>query len=205
MVATVRVRKDVAQFVDDSAQFWVVRPSVTAQGVSGIETVLSGVYIAAYWDATPGPRVHSFEALPRPPLTPADQPGLRVRLRAPDGGSMTIGAPVLFKRIQVGQVEDITLTDAGDVMIDVFVKAPNSARLTESTRFWNASGFSINLGGGGASLNVDSLISLLQGGVSFDTVGSDLTAATEGQTYELFPSESPPPARTSSSASPASG
>ena len=38
---------------------------------------------------------------------------------------MTIGAPVLFKRIQVGQVEDITLTDAGDVMIDVFVKAPN--------------------------------------------------------------------------------
>ncbi len=103
---------------------------------------------------------------------------------------MTIGAPVLFKRIQVGQVEDITLTDAGDVMIDVFVKAPNSARLTASTRFWNASGFSINLGGGGASLNVDSLISLLQGGVSFDTVGSDLTPANEGRIYELFPSES---------------
>ena len=74
VVVTVRVRKDVAQFVDDSAQFWVVRPSVTAQGVSGIETVLSGVYIAAYWDATPGPRVQSFEALPRPPLTPADRP-----------------------------------------------------------------------------------------------------------------------------------
>ena len=190
MVATARIRKDVAEYLDDSARFWVVRPSVTAQGVSGIETVISGVYIAAFWDATPGPRVERFEALARAPLTPADQPGLRVRLRAPDGGSMTIGAPVLFKRIQVGQVEDITLTDAGDVMIDVFVRAPNSARLTASTRFWNASGFSINLGGGGASLNVDSLISLLQGGVSFDTVGSDLTPAKEGRIYELFPSES---------------
>ena len=102
---------------------------------------------------------------------------------------MTIGAPVLFKRIQVGQVEDITLTDAGDVLIDVFVKAPNSARLTASTRFWNASGFSINLGGGGASLNVDSLISLLQGGVSFDTVGSDRPRPKRAGSSSSIPSE----------------
>ena len=61
----------------------MVRPSVTAQGVSGIETVISGVYIGAYWDEEIGPRVERFEGLPRPPLTPADQPGLRVRLRAP--------------------------------------------------------------------------------------------------------------------------
>jgi paraquat-inducible protein B len=190
VVATARLRGDIAKYVDDSARFWVVRPSVSAQGVSGIETVISGVYIGAYWDATPGERVDRFEALPRAPLTPADQPGLRVRLRAPDGGSMTIGAPVLFKRIQVGQIEDITLTDAGDVMIDAFVRAPYSERLTTSTRFWNASGFSINLGTGGASLNVDSLISLLQGGVSFDTVGSDLTRVEDGHVFTLYGSES---------------
>ena len=130
-----------------------------------------------------------FEGLPRAPLTPADQPGLRIRLRAPDGGSMTIGAPVLFKRIQVGKVEDIQLTEAGDVMIDVFVGAPNNVRLTEGTRFWNASGFSIQLGAGGASLNVDSLVSLLQGGISFDTVGSDTTPVEDGHVYELYPSE----------------
>lgn len=189
VIATARIRKDVAQYVDDSARFWVVRPSVTAQGVSGIETVISGVYIAAFWDATPGERVDRFEALARAPLTPADQPGLRIRLRAPDGGSMTIGAPVLYKRIQVGQVEDIQLTDTGDVMIDAFVNAPYSARLTEGTRFWNASGFSINLSAGGASLNVDSLISLLQGGVSFDTVGSDLAQVEDGHVYMLYDSE----------------
>ena len=93
---------------------------------------------------------------------------------------MTIGAPVLFKRIQVGKIENIELTEAGDVVIDAFVGAPYHVRLTEGTRFWNASGFSIELGGGGASLNVDSLISLLQGGISFDTVGSD-TAPVAGR------------------------
>ena len=94
VIVSVRVRNDAARYIDADAQFWVVRPSVTAQGISGIETVISGVYIAAYWDDEIGERQSSFVGLERAPLTPADQPGLRVRLRAPTGGSMTIGAPV---------------------------------------------------------------------------------------------------------------
>ena len=75
------------------------------------------------------------------------------------------------------------------MLIDVFINAPQHLRLTRATRFWNASGFSIQLGAGGASLNVESLISLLQGGVSFDTVGSDTTPVEAGHLYELYPSE----------------
>jgi paraquat-inducible protein B len=189
VVLTARIDKDLARFVDDSAQFWVVRPSVTAQGVTGIETVLSGVYIEAYWSGAAGERVSRFDGLPRPPLTPADQPGLRVRLRAADGGSVAVGAPVLFKRIPVGKVETVALTDAGDVAIDVFVDAPDHLRLTSGTRFWNASGFSIGFGPGGASLNVESLLSLVQGGIAFDQVGSDLAAVEAGHTFELYSSE----------------
>ncbi len=189
VIVTARIDKSVARFLDSDAEFWVVRPSISAQGISGIETVLSGVYIEAVWNDKIGERVERFDGLPRPPLTPADQPGLRVRLRAPDGGSVTIGAPVLFKRIQVGKVEDIQLTEAGDVLIDLFIGAANSIRLTEATRFWNASGFSVEIGAGGASLNVDSLISLLQGGIAFDTVGSDLAPVESGHFYELYPTE----------------
>ena len=189
VVVTARINKDVARYLDGDAEFWVVRPSVSAQGVSGIETVISGVYIGSYWNAEIGQRQDHFKGLERPPLTPTDQPGLRVRLRAPGGGSMSVGAPVLFKDIKVGKVEEITLTDAGDVMIDVFVDAPNHLRLTDGTRFWNSSGFSINLNASGATLNVASLISLLQGGVSFDTVGSDMTPVEDGHVYELYASE----------------
>ena len=148
-----------------------------------------GVYIGASWDDEIGPRVERFEGLPREPLTPANQPGLRVQLRAPTGGSLTIGAPVLFKSIQVGRIENVELTAAGDVAIDAFINAPYHLRLTEGTRFWNASGFSVEIGAGGASLNVDSLISLLQGGVSFDTVGSDTAPIEAGHVYDLYPTE----------------
>ena len=79
VVATARIDKDVARFVDASAQFWVVRPSVTAQGVSGIETVLSGVYIDAYWDATRPARASRRFDGPAPPAAdprrPARPPG----------------------------------------------------------------------------------------------------------------------------------
>ncbi|MFO1142931.1 MAG: MlaD family protein [Amaricoccus sp.] len=189
VVVTARINKDVARFVDGDAKFWVVRPTVSAQGVSGIETVISGVYIGASWDDKPGPREELFQGLPRPPQTPAGTAGIRLELHAPDGGSMAVGAPVLYKRIKVGQVEDIELTDAGDVTIEVFINAPNQKFVTMGTRFWNASGFSIDLGGGGASLNVDSLLSLLQGGISFDTVGPDTAAPDAGHVFELYPSE----------------
>jgi paraquat-inducible protein B len=189
VVATARIEKEMAHYIDDSAQFWVVRPSVSTQGVTGIETVLSGVYIEAYWSGAAGPRVERFEALPRAPLTLADTPGLRVRLRAPDGGSLAAGAPVLFKRIPVGRIETVELDDAGDVTVDLFVNAPYDAFLTAGARFWNASGFSINLGAGGASLNVESLAALVQGGVAFAQVGSELDPVDEGHVFELYASE----------------
>lgn len=189
VVVLARMDSSIAGQLNADAQFWVVRPSVSAQGISGIETVISGVYIEAYLSGEAGERPERYIALESPPLTPADQPGMRVRLRAPDGGSMTVGAPVLYNRIQVGQVETVELTDAGDVLIDVFVDAPHHLRLTQGTRFWNASGFSISLSGAGASLNVESLVSLLQGGVSFDTVGSLTEPVEPGHAYVLYDDE----------------
>ena len=133
MVVTARIDKDVAQYLDADAKFWVVRPPSSAQGVSGIETVdLRRLHRRLLGRQARPPRQELFQGLPRPPQTPAGTAGTPLRLRAPDGGSMAIGAPVLFKRIQVGQVEDIELTDAGDVLIDVFVNAPNQQSVTNA-------------------------------------------------------------------------
>ncbi|MCB1400373.1 MAG: MCE family protein, partial [Rhodobacteraceae bacterium] len=66
----VRVNKDVAPFVDADALFWLVRPEVTTQGISRLDTVLSGTFIEGFWDAEPGAPQSRFTGLARAPLAP---------------------------------------------------------------------------------------------------------------------------------------
>ncbi|MEM8751409.1 MAG: MlaD family protein [Pseudomonadota bacterium] len=189
VVVEVRMEPSVAPYVDESAEFWVVRPQVSAQGVTGLETVLTGSYVGASWDREPGELQRSFTARDEPPLTPSDAAGIRIRLRATDGGSLEVGSPLFFKRVEVGRVEAKRLSDDGTaVEFDAFVSAPNDSRVTTSTRFWNASGVDLNLGADGARLRIASLSSLIRGGASFDTPeGGD--PVEDGHVFELFPSE----------------
>ncbi len=189
VIAEVRLDKESGQWVDANARFWLVRAQVGPQGVSGLDTIVGGAYIEADLDAKKGAPQTRFVALSVPPLTPLGTPGLRVLLRAPQGGSVSVGAPVLFKRISVGKIEEVTLSERGDVHITAFIDAPYDAAVTSATRFWNASGFQVNLGAGGATLNVESLASLLQGGVSFDTVTSGGEPVGQEHTFQLFASE----------------
>ncbi len=183
------MHKDMAGHIDNNTEFWLVRAQVGPRGISGLETVLSGVYIEASFSERPGEPQTRFTALGDPPLTPADQPGLRIRLSAPNGGSIAVGAPVLFKQIAVGKIEAVELNDTGEVMVTAFINAPYNRWLTTATRFWNASGFSIELGTGGASLNVESLAALVQGGISFDTVTSGGEPVGTNHLFRLFDTE----------------
>lgn len=169
VLARARMSRDVRDRLREGARFWVVRPQLTASGVSGLDTLLSGAYLAADWGAADGAPADAFEAAPEPPLTPSDTPGRRVTLRAQDGGALAPGAPVYFKSIEVGRVETRRLSADGRLIeFDAFVNAPYSERIDARTRFWNASGVSVELGAGGVRLDVTSLAALLRGGVAFD-------------------------------------
>lgn len=189
VVVGVRVDRDVAGYIDEDAKFWLVSAQVGPRGITGLDTVLSGAFIEGAWDANQGERRSAFTALANPPLTPMDAPGMHIRLRAPNGGSMAVGSPLLFKQIPVGTIEAIELTDAGDVMVSAFIEAPHDERLTTLTRFWNASGFSIDIGAAGASLRVDSLAALVQGGISFDNLQSGGDPIEQNQVYQLYATE----------------
>ncbi len=191
VVLRARIEKEFANFIDSDAEFWVVSPQVTLQGITGLDTVLSGSYIEAAWDSDISEPQYTFTALENPPLTPLDTPGRRVRLIAEDGGSMSVGAPVSYKRIEVGRVETKTLTPDGEaVVFELFVEAPHHLRLTQGSRFWNTSGIKVELGAEGAKLQVDSFTSFLRGGITFDTVALGGGPVEDNYVFRLFPSES---------------
>ena len=185
-----RVDKTVAPYMDDDAEFWVVRPDVSVRGITGLDTVLSGVYIGGNWDTQADVAQTQFVGQEEPPLTRAGQRGTIITLRASDGSALSAGAPVLHKGIKVGYLETPELSfDGTEVVVSAFIQSPYDRRITSTTRFWDTSGFSVSLGAGGVSLDVNSIASLIEGGIAFDTVVSGGQPIREGQLFDLFEDE----------------
>lgn len=186
-----RVDNTVAEYLDDDAQFWVVRPNVSVRGISGLDTVLSGVYIEGTWDGEADVAQLAFVGVEDAPISRSGQRGSEIRLRARDGSALAEGAPILHKGIDVGFLEKPELSFTGnEVIVTGFIREPYDKRITSNTRFWDTSGFSINLGAGGVSLDVNSLASLIEGGIAFDTVVSGGRPLRDGQLFDMFPDES---------------
>ena len=178
---TVQMDKHAEGLLVEDSRFWVVRPRIAAGNISGLATLLSGVYIAV----DPGKSNESrseFVGLEEPPLVTSNTPGRQFRLSAEDLGSLDIGSPVYFRRIRVGRVVGYTLQkDGRGVDVRVFVDAPYDALVTESTRFWHASGLGLSLNADGIKLDMQSLLSLALGGVAFASPETDDDPAARGQ------------------------
>ena len=189
VVVSIRVRKDLEPYLDEDAAFWIVRPEVTTQGVSGLDTVLSGVYIEGIWDEEAGPSALQFEGLTEPPLRQGGVEGLELVLRASDGSLMG-NTPILYKGVEVGQVGRARVSaDGVSVEARAIVYAPYDNLVTEATRFWDTSGFSVSLGAAGAAIDFESIASLIAGGLTFDTFVSGAPLAQEGADYTVFSDE----------------
>ena len=190
VLATVRLDKDIASFVDADAQFWIIRPEVTARGVTGLDTVLSGVYIEGAWDGEPDGLVVRHEALGDPPLAAGGQAGLRIMLNASPGAALSEGAPILYKGIEVGRIGKPGLSDDGvNAQANAIVFEPYGKIITTATRFWDTSGFTFSIGTGGAELDFTSLASLIGGDVAFETIVSGGRPALDGAAFGLFADE----------------
>jgi paraquat-inducible protein B len=116
-------------------------------------------------------------------------PGSDFLLRATTLGSLDVGAPVYYRQIQVGQVIGYDLDKKGQhITIKAFVNAPHHKLVRKNTRFWNASGFDLKLDAGGLKINTQSLVSIMMGGVAFDTPTSLAAggAAEPGHVFRLY-------------------
>lgn len=187
VIVGVRLDKDIAPFVDADSRFWIVRPEVSAQGVSGLATLLGGVYLEGVWDDQQGAQAVRFEGLQNRPLITGKGSGIEFVLSAPRGGRIEAGAPILFKGVEVGLVDRPVLSDRGDaVTARAFVRAPYDKLITTETRFWGASGVSVELGLNGLEVEIANLTALIKGGVAFETPPRAGTPIRRGHVFNVY-------------------
>ncbi|KVW80650.1 intermembrane transport protein PqiB, partial [Burkholderia cepacia] len=191
VLVQVQLKKEAEDFAVKGSRFWIVRPRVGATGVSGLGTLLSGAYIGV--DAGRGQdTLTDFTGLETPPAVTGDQKGTQYVLRGDSLGSVDIGSPVYYRRVQVGQVVGFSLDkDGTGVTFNVFVNAPYDQYVGINSRWWQASGVDLRLDSSGLKLNTQSLATVILGGIAFQTPpnqGSG-TTAPNNTTFRLASDE----------------
>lgn len=188
ILATIELNQSATPFTRADSQYWVVRPRIGAHGVSGVDTLLSGAFIGA--DAGSSEKTEkNFTGLENPPPVTFGEKGKRFILHTDDLGSLDIGSPIYFRRIQVGQVVAYELAkDGKGVDIEIFVNSPNDQYVLTDSRFWNASGVDVSLGAAGLKVSTQSLTSIISGGIAFrePKYSPDAKPADGNAEFKLF-------------------
>jgi paraquat-inducible protein B len=188
VVVTAELSKPSEPHLTENTKFWVVRPRIGLGGISGLDTLVSGAYIAI--DPSPGPPVRTFTGLEIPPGVTRDEEGAEFQLLAENLGSNSPGASIFFRDIQVGRILNTTLQEDGTgVAMDIFIEAPHHLRIRDTSRFWQISGFEISMGAEGLDVKMESLASLISGGIAFDTpatAGGSNEPSQPGTVFKVF-------------------
>jgi paraquat-inducible protein B len=191
IVVTAGMVPGAESYLREQTAFWIVRPRIGVGGVSGLGTLLSGAYIGlAPGEGAPQ---RSFTGLEQPPPIDANVAGRRYTLTAASLGSLSRGAPIFYRGLDIGQILDHQLApDARSLQISIFVRAPYDDLVRTTSRFWNASGVNVATTTSGIDVQVASLQSLIIGGIEFDNPldNSADQVADAGATFPLFPNRS---------------
>lgn len=188
VVIKARLHTGMEKLLHADSVFWVVKPQIGREGVTGLGTLLSGAYIELKPGAQ-GVRPAEYALLDAPPLAPADAKGIRIILDSNQAGQLTPGSPVLFRGFRVGTVETSQFDAAKRTMrYQLFITSPYDRLVTTNARFWKDSGIAVDMSAAGMRVEVGSLTTLFSGGVSFDVPeGWELgQLASNKATYHLY-------------------
>ncbi|WP_022940599.1 PqiB family protein [Psychromonas hadalis] len=151
----------------EKTQFWLVSPKASLTSITGLDTLFSGSYINLHPGS--GDDVSNFTAVSEQPITIPDN-ALLVNLKNENAGSISVGTPLFYKKIKVGEVVRVRL-DKSDQFINInaFIDKKYSHLIKEQTKFWNISGLSANISRTGFDFKLDSISSLIAGGITFSS------------------------------------
>lgn len=168
IIATAQMEKQATRMLVKDSLLWIVEPRIGAEGITGLDTLLSGSYL----ELKPGiseEKMRQFKVLDLPPVAGPDTKGLRVVLTHNQANKLKVGEPVLHHGFSVGRVEKVKFdVESGNAEYQLFIFAPYDSLVFEHTQFWLDSGIEFKLDTSGIDFKVGSLQTILSGGVTFD-------------------------------------
>ncbi|ELK3677491.1 MCE family protein [Vibrio fluvialis] len=167
------VYPEATRLLSADTRFWLVKPTASLSGVSGLDALVSGNYIAIQ----PGSNIDGqsdhpdeYHALDSAPSDLLANSGLTISLKASDLGGISIGSQIVYKKIPIGEVYSYQLDkSAKSVIIQASIKNEYRHIITSESRFWNVSGVGTTVGFDGIDVRLESLSALIGGSIAVDS------------------------------------
>lgn len=186
VVVRARLQRSATSIAREGSRFWIVRPEVGIGNVTGLATIVAGPHMEA-WPGV-GEFKSEFVGLEVSPAA-LEEKGLRIVLLSRHLESLKRGSPVYYRGVEVGAVQDHQLSsNAITVDIHVFIRQRYASLVRSGSKFWNVSGVDVRVGlFRGAEINVESLRSLVAGGIAFATPNDPKDVpAKDGMVFHLY-------------------
>ena len=149
------IHSEATDVLKENTKFWLVQPSVSLAGISGLDSLVSGNYITL--QPGDGDSEDEFIAEEQGPIAQVNPGDLLIHLISDDLGSISIGASVYFKKMPVGKIYDYRFNKENKVEIDVVIDKAFAHFVKKDSRFWNISGINANINSSGMNVAVESL------------------------------------------------
>ncbi|PHR55000.1 MAG: hypothetical protein COA44_11650 [Arcobacter sp.] len=177
-------------------KFWKVEPKISITEISGLDTLIKGVYISVMPAATSKeallalPYERNFIALDGPPVD-IFKPGLAIFVNTINKGDISIGAPVLYNKQVIGKIEHKELSkDRTSINLSLHIQEQYIDLIHEQSIFYKVDGIEVKASLSGIKVNMGSFASFIAGGIgvynSKEAIKSKV--AREYQEYTLFDS-----------------
>lgn len=170
VVAIVDLDKTAEAFAVEGSKFWVVSPKVSLQGVTGLETILEGPYIAVAPGKNDDAVKKEFKGRLGVEQTDSTEDTSAYILETNNIESVGAGDPVTFRGLKVGSVSKVTLSkSAQTVQVQINIQNKYVKLVRTNTVFWRKVAVQANLGLFNSEVKINSLESMLRGGIEFFT------------------------------------
>jgi paraquat-inducible protein B len=186
VIIKAKMNKEIGDYLNTKAKFWIVHPNVGSDGISGLDTIVSGSYIELKGKKEIE-TTHNYIGLEHQPIDD-EAKGTYLLLSAPQSYNVREGSHVYYRMINVGRVERVGISiDGSQVNFTIFIEQRYMNYLNSTSQFYTSSAFNVDFSKGTLDFSLAPLSQLVHGGISIYTPRSSLHRGNPIKSRTIFP------------------
>lgn len=164
------LKKDAEPFAVEGTRFWIVKPKIGFQGISGLETLIEGTYISVQPGKRSGPKALDYKGQIGGESSDPLEDTVAYYLETDQVGSVSAGDLVTFRGMSIGSVTKVTLGKTSQmIIVQINIQNRYVKVVRTNTVFWRKVAVDATLGLFKSSLKINSLDTLMNGGIDLFT------------------------------------